>query len=55
MIGMFAAAILITIIKNGLVMMKVNVYYLQAFLGVLIIAAVILEVIRKRYNERMKL
>jgi ribose transport system permease protein len=55
LIGMFAAAILITIIKNGLVMMKVNVYYLQAFLGILIIAAVILEVVRKRYNERMKL
>jgi ribose transport system permease protein len=55
MIGMFAAAILITIIKNGLVMMRVNVYYLQAFLGVLIIAAVILEVARARYNERMKL
>jgi ribose transport system permease protein len=55
MIGMFAAAILITIIKNGLVMMKVNVFYLQAFLGVLIIAAVILEVVRARYNERMKL
>jgi ribose transport system permease protein len=55
LIGMFAAAILITIIKNGLVMMRVNVYYLQAFLGILIIAAVVLEVVRERYNERMKL
>jgi ribose transport system permease protein len=54
MIGIFAAAILITIIKNGLVMMKVNVYFLQAFLGGLIIAAVILEVVRERYNEHMK-
>ncbi len=56
MVGLFASCILITIIKNGLIMMKANVYYLQTFLGLIIIAAVILEVIRAKYNSRsMKL
>lgn len=54
MIGILAASILITIIKNGLVMLKANVYYLNSFLGAIIIAAVILEVFREKYNERYK-
>jgi len=54
MIGIFAACILITIIKNGLVMLHANVYYLNSFLGAIIIAAVILEVFRAKYNEHYK-
>ena len=54
MIGILAASILITIIKNGLVMLRANVYYLNSFLGAIIIAAVILEVIREKYNEHYK-
>ena len=54
MVGMFASCILITIIKNGLVMLRANVYYLNTFLGAIIIAAVILEVVREKYNERYK-
>lgn len=54
MIGILAASILITIIKNGLVMLQANVYYLNSFLGAIIIAAVILEVFREKYNERYK-
>ena len=54
MIGILASSILITIIKNGLVMLHVNVYYLNSFLGAIIIAAVILEVVREKYNERYK-
>jgi len=50
--GLFASCILITIIKNGLIMLKANVYFLQTFLGLIIIASVILEVIRTRYNSR---
>ena len=52
MVGLFASCILVTIIKNGLIMMKANVYYLQTFLGLIIIAAVILEVFRAKYNSR---
>lgn len=52
MVGLLASSILITIIKNGLIMMKANVYFLQSFLGLIIIAAVILEVIREKYNSR---
>lgn len=55
MIGILAASILITIIKNGLVMLHANVYYLNSFLGAIIIAAVILEVFREKYNEQHKI
>jgi ribose transport system permease protein len=54
MIGIVAASILITIIKNGLVMLHVNVYFLNCFLGAVIIAAVILGVFREKYNEKNK-
>ncbi|MDR1797282.1 MAG: ABC transporter permease [Clostridiales Family XIII bacterium] len=54
MVGVCAASILITIIKNGLIMLHVNVYFLNSFLGAIIIAAVILEVVREKYNERYK-
>ena len=54
MIGILASCILITIIRNGLVMLRANVYYLNSFLGAIIIASVILEVFRTQYNERYK-
>ena len=52
MVGLTASCILITIIRNGLIMFKTNPYFEQCFLGLIIIAAVILEVFRERYNER---
>lgn len=53
MIGIVAACILITIIKNGLIMVRANVFFLQTFLGLIIIAAVILEVFRERYSSKI--
>jgi ribose transport system permease protein len=45
-IGIFAAAFLLTLIRNGLIMMNVNVYYEQTFLGLIILLAVSIESIR---------
>ena len=32
-LGIFASAIMLTLIKNGLIMLNVNVYFEQTFLG----------------------
>jgi len=46
--GLLCAGIMMAIIKNGLVMIGVNQYFEQTFLGVLILVAVSLEAIRDR-------
>ncbi len=45
-IGMFASAFLLTLIKNGLIMLNVNVYFEQTYLGIIILLAVSIESIR---------
>jgi ribose transport system permease protein len=45
-LGLGAAAIMLTLIKNGLIMFNVNVYYEQTFLGIVILLAVSLESFR---------
>jgi len=55
-IGIVAAAFLITLIKNGLVMVNVSVYYEQTFLGLVILLAVSIEsfrIITRRYARRV--
>ena len=55
-IGIVASAFLLTFIKNGLVMLNVNVYYEQTFLGLVILLAVSIESLRaiaRRYSRRM--
>lgn len=46
--GLLCAGIMMAIIKNGLVMIGVNQYFEQTFLGVLILVAVSIEAIRDR-------
>ncbi|HEX9028711.1 MAG TPA: ABC transporter permease [Anaerolineales bacterium] len=46
-IGFFASAIMLTLIKNGLIMLNVNVYFEQTFLGIIILLAVSVESIRQ--------
>lgn len=46
MLALFAAAILLTLIKNGLIMFNVNVYFEQTFLGLIILLAVSIDRIR---------
>ena len=42
------------LIKNGLVMLEANVYYEQAFLGSIILLAVVVSRIRDIYSDRLK-
>ena len=53
-LGLGAAAVLLTMIKNGLVMFNVNVYYEQTFLGVVILLAVSLESLRAIGRHRSR-
>jgi ribose transport system permease protein len=49
-LGFFASAIMLTLIKNGLIMLNVNVYFEQTFLGIIILLAVSVESIRVALN-----
>lgn len=51
-LGMLASSYLIAMIKNGLVMLDVNVYLEQTFLGLIILFAVSIETIRKSYSDK---
>jgi ribose transport system permease protein len=45
-LGLFAAAVMLTLIRNGLIMLNVNVYFEQTYLGLLILLAVSVETFR---------
>ncbi len=49
-IGLLASSLMIVLIKNGLIMLDVNVYYEQTFLGLIILFAVAFESIRSKYS-----
>lgn len=51
-IGIFFSGILIALVRNGLVMLEVNVYYEQTFLGLIILGAVMLESVRNKYLKQ---
>jgi ribose transport system permease protein len=53
-LGIFAAGYMIALVKNGLVMLGVNVYFEQTFLGLIILAAVSVEVIKEYYVKKRK-
>jgi ribose transport system permease protein len=42
-------------IKNGLILLKANIYFEQAFLGAIILLAVTVDRVRAIYSERAKL
>lgn len=50
--GLLLGAIIMVMIKNGLILLQVNVYWEQAFLGLLILLAVSIDRIRTVYNQR---
>ena len=52
-IGFFCGSWILTMIRNGLTMMKVDIYYEQAFLGAIILLAVSIESLRTRVSEKM--
>jgi len=53
-LGLGAAAIMLTLIKNGLIMFNVNVYFEQTFLGLVILLAVSLESLRAIGRRRRR-
>lgn len=50
--GLLIGAVIMVMIKNGLIMMQTNVYWEQAFLGMLILVAVSIDRIRTIYNQK---
>jgi ribose transport system permease protein len=53
-LGIFASAIMLTLIKNGLIMLNANVYFEQTFLGIIILLAVSVESIRVALSSRTR-
>jgi len=53
-LGLGAAAVMLTLIKNGLIMFNVNVYFEQTFLGIVILLAVSLESFRAIGRRRRR-
>lgn len=51
-LGILFSAIMLTLIKNGLIMLNVNVYFEQTFLGLIILLAVSVESIRVAVSNR---
>ena len=53
-VGFFFSAVLIALIKNGLVVANVNVYFENVFLGIIVLFAVSIDSIRNLINQRSK-
>lgn len=53
-LGFLASALMLTLIKNGLIMLNVNVYFEQTFLGIIILLAVSVESIRMSLSNSTK-
>lgn len=50
--GLLIGAIIMVMIKNGLIMLQTDVYWEQAFLGLLILVAVGIDRVRTVYNQK---
>jgi ribose transport system permease protein len=50
-IGLVASSILLAMMKNGLIMLKVNVYWEQTFLGLIILLAIFIDALRMRLSN----
>lgn len=51
-VGVFFASFLIVMVRNGLVMLQANVYFEQAYLGLILLLAVSLDSIKQIISER---
>lgn len=52
-IGFFCGACILTMVRNGLTMLNVDIYFEEAFLGAIILIAVSVESLRSRVARRM--
>jgi len=53
-LGVFMGSAIFMLIKHGLVEVKANPYYANAFLGLLILLAIVIERVREIYSHRQK-
>jgi ribose transport system permease protein len=53
-LGIGASAIMLTLIRNGLIMLNANVYFEQTFLGIILLLAVSIESIRQVLSTSAK-
>lgn len=51
-LGLFGGAMIMVLIKNGLILMQANVYFEQAFLGSIILLTILLDRVREIWSER---
>lgn len=52
-VGFFCGACILTMVRNGLTMLNVDIYFEKAFLGSIILIAVSVESVRSRVAKRM--
>jgi ribose transport system permease protein len=52
-LGLFMGGVIIVLIRNGLILLEVNVYFEQTFLGFIILLAVAVDRIRMTFNLRV--
>lgn len=53
--GLLMGGVVMVFIKNGLILLQANIYFEQAFLGIIILLAVAVDRVRELYSERAKL
>ncbi len=53
--ALLMGGIVMVMIKNGLILLQANIYFEQAFLGIIILLAVAIDRVREIYSERAKL
>lgn len=54
-LGLFMGAIIMVLIKNGLVLLGTNIYFERTFYGLIILLAVVVDRVRALYSARSKL
>lgn len=54
-LGTLLGALLVTLLNSGLLLMQVGAFWIQTYLGLLLLAAVLMDMARRRYLARRKL
>ena len=52
MLGTFIGAMIISVVKNGMVLLSVPVFWQDGFIGVVLILAVLLDTVMHRKDSR---
>ena len=50
--GILGGGIIYTLIRHGLIEMKANPYYMNVYIGILILLTIAIDRVRERYDER---